>query len=503
MKTFLETDTRRIIPRWRDSRTTIASGELRPISPVRNVADKALATSLREKEAEWIQERTAVAARELVSAALIAGSSPEAENAAGFLLERADPTLPHIREAARRIFFQEDGGKEGQELELGDAREAIGRLRLHLHLHPRNPLGWVDLGRLYAREGLPKQAKKSVLAGLSLAPSHRFTLRSMARLLVHLHEEEEADSLLRSHPATLKDPWLASAAIAVATVLGRVPSQVKVGRAMLESRNFSSYDLSELACALGSLEIEAGNVRGAKKLFRQALVEPSDNSIAQVEWAGHKLDTSLIEASHLKHPFSFEARAAQFYWSGEWEASLEECRQWQEDEGFSGRPAALGTFVAAVLLEDYEICERMARRGLIANPNDAALLNNLAFSLASTNRAQEAERILKTISVRAESVEYHICATATAGLIAFRLGKCEEGRDSYRAAIELARGPRNKFYAAMAAAYWAREEIRAAGPQVHIDEALNLSSMEQKQLDPQHKRILDVLLARTSQMVLT
>ena len=67
------------------------------------------------------------------------------------------------------------------------------------------------------------------------------------------------------------------------------------------------------------------------------------------------------------------------------------------DEPFSSRPAVLGSFAAATGLEDYGLAVNITGNGLIANPNELGLINNLAFSLA-LNKPHEALKELQTAS---------------------------------------------------------------------------------------------------------
>ena len=129
--------------------------------------------------------------------------------------------------------------------------------------------------------------------------------------------------------------------------------------------------------------MRAGNAKIARKLFREALVQPTENAVAQVSWAAEHLPAFDIDPAVFSVPRSFEAKAWNFYHTARWPQALVESWNWLGDQPFSARPAVHGSFIASVLLEDYAEAQRIAAGGLIANPKDFTLINNIAFALAN------------------------------------------------------------------------------------------------------------------------
>src|SRR5207249_5632885 len=170
-----------------------------------------------------------------------------------------------------------------------DRYPRIAALRGRLKKDPRQALAWANLALEYASLGLRDKAKRAMNAGLSLAPSNRFLLRSAARLRLHLNEPEEARALLLRQPKTRHDPWLLSAEIAIATVLGKPSRLIRDGREMVEGAEFAPAHLAELASALGTVELLSGKTKAARKLFHRSLEAPTDNSVAQAVWASREL----------------------------------------------------------------------------------------------------------------------------------------------------------------------------------------------------------------------
>ncbi len=451
---------------------------------------------LKNRIADWKRYKTLGFATELVSSAFSLGLESQVADVALFLL--GDPT--NVPEPALRIARAVLGADQGViytahvPLAIPSNRESIHALRTGLRDYPRDPFKWIDLARRYAGVGLPKKAEQAILAGLSLAPTSRPILRAAARFFVHTHDPERAFLMLRKATSIRNDPWLVAAEIAVSDVAHKTSGLIKLGRSMLGNNSFKPAEISELASAIGSLELSAGNIRGARKLFERALLEPNDNSVAQAEWASRKIKDFGVPPEHLSKPLNFEARAIQYYTLGEWLTALEETEKWQSDEPFSSRPPSLGTFIAAVVLDDHDKGVQIGQQGLIANPSDSVLLNNLAFSLASLCRVTEAEVVFSKIHPRSCDLELQIALSATAGLIKFRKGLVEEGRSKYRHAIELARGSMNKFQRLLAASFLLREEVRIDSKEVEA--TLDFIVRESKGHNPKDLIVIDMLTHR-------
>jgi hypothetical protein len=89
---------------------------------------------------------------------------------------------------------------------------------------------------------------------------------------------------VRDESVVREDPWLLAAEVAVASVAGRRPMFVRQGRKVLESGRLPALQTAKLASAIATLEMTAGDTRSARRLFRESLVDPTDNSLAQAGW---------------------------------------------------------------------------------------------------------------------------------------------------------------------------------------------------------------------------
>lgn len=468
MSKFLDNSNRRIIPRWRDFRKTCLLGELTSIETAKKKnlteGDK---FDIEKRILEWKANRTLSFAADLVSVAFVSGEYEKAVEAAQYILSNENKATSILVSLARRILdpaFDKVWTNNFQN--VLSSKERIKRIKVLLREDPRDVLLWVDRAREYTILGQTDHALWAMNFALKMAPTNRFVLRSATRLFIHCDEKgvekEKAHFLLKKTPITKKDPWLLAAEIAVASILDKTSKFMKLGKEMIDSKSFSPFDISELSGVIATIELAEGSTRRAKKLFNKALIKPTENSVAQAEWATREITGFELDPQHLNVASSFEARTWRYYYSEDWDASLKEALDWLTDQPFSTRPAIHGSYVASVALENYEQSIEIAEKGLAANPYDFTLLNNIAFALASLNKVDEAEKKLNRVDKKSISGSDIVALLATTGLVYFRKRDQEAGRKLYKQAIEKARQFNSKKMAALAAIYLAREEILAA-----------------------------------------
>jgi len=436
-------------------------GELSPFAKRRNPT---LPDGLLDEKIDaWRHHKTISFASEVVGTALVLGREKESEEAARFIKSAGKQATPIQREIAESILSPATPNK----ISAGDEPRAHVRLlRQRLKQDPHNPVAWSDISLAYACLGLSYKARRAMTVAIDLAPDHRFIIRSAARLFVHLGEPDYAHYLLLRADSTAVDPWLMAAEIAVAGVADKASEYAKVGRKFIEAEKFAPWHASELAGALGTLESEHGNLRGGRKLFRHALIQPTANTVGQARWVQSATGVPLLDSSTLNTRFAFEARAWQEFYSGGWRRSFDQTKLWLDDEPYSSRPAVLGSYVASGILGQYDEAVLMARMGLRANPNDPTLLNNLIFSLIHFGELVEAEQTLEKLKSSDLEQANKVLLRATTGLLRFRQGSPDLGRNDYLEAIRMAGEAKNRIYQTRAAIYLALEEIRTKSPYV-------------------------------------
>lgn len=435
---------------------------------------------LHKRVRDWQEHQSLHFATDLLSEAFIAGKGELAVDAAEFVLQH-----PRSSKAARHIaqrVLAPDKETTGSELlikvstKVSMAEEyglEIHSLRQRLYNEPRNAILYVDIARYYTILGQIEKAKKMMNVALQITNNNRFVVRSAVRLYLHLHDLGHAARILRSADNTAIDPWLLSADISVAALMGRLSKHVKSGIRMVNDAAYHPRQISELASALATLEFKHGASKKSRKLFARALVDPTENSVAQAAWVDRNgmtlnlgQDLSLIHRSH-------EAQAYKNFFECEWDESVNEALSWLADQPFSGRPATLAAYICHTLIDDYDKGAEILKRALQSNPGEAAVLNDLVFALASGDKLKEANKAFNSIDRNTVGPGLQITLKATEGLLHFRQGDPDYGRSLYLEAIQEARREGLKERAALASLMLLREDLRLNSN--YIDNSLELA----------------------------
>ncbi len=322
--------------------------------------------------------------------------------------------------------------------------------------------------------GHTEKAKRSITAAKSLTPNSRIVLRATARFLVNAGKKEEAYRLISSATRTRHDPWLIAAEIAISQSVDKNPRYWKTGKEYIERGSIEPLHLSELAVAIGTQELLAGNRRSARKFFAKGLLDPTENALAQARWAETNLGVGLVgDAWGLnvgKRP-AFEAEFLRHFNSADMLQAIDCAENWYELEPFSSIAASAVAHVAG-LIDDYDRAERYAKYGLIAHPNEPSLHNNLIYAQISSGKlfaGKTPEQISATVLAIIRKLKTYVdggnldCihAIANLGLLAFRLGQPEDGRQLYEEAIRIAHKMQQPAQAATASVFFAREAVLA------------------------------------------
>lgn len=489
---------RRIVPRWRPSGLASSSADFTALKKPSIRAPLALDERGQALRA-FLADRNLGTASEALTEALLEGNADGAKRCAAYIRQNANsapaPLLRLANEAAPGELPSPTGAVE------------VARWRSLLKLSPRNAVVWADMARHYAAQGDKKQATRCMQTALQLAPDHRWMLRTASRFLVHQQDYAAAHKLLANHPRTKTDPWLMAAELACAHVAGKVPKSWKAGNDALRYDRFSAVHVSELATAIGMMELEGGNKKQAKKLVQRGLIVPTENTLAQVIWAK--------EAKHLGDGFvglsklvsaredAFEASYKIGLRQGDFPRAFAACRQWMDDEPFAARPKMETTFIAS-LLDDYDLIQRIARK---ISKTDGKLSNememNVLFAELSSGQidAKDPDTFGKTVARLKTLMDIGglltVHATANLALLSYRSGNPEAGRDLYRVAIDLARKQEGIENAALAATFAAREAILAGATdaELHLNEADELATKAGSEASQFYNRKLRALIA--------
>lgn len=417
---------------------------------------------------QWIENPRTSTAVDLVGEALILKDfeSSEAIKAAKYILRKGSSSSSLIRQLANHFLGKIETPlsilREPKEIPDRDSqRVEIARLKRSVRNYPVNPIAWSDLSLSYATIGQADKAKMAMNIAMSLAKGNRFVLRSASRCFLHFEEPDRAVDILNKSGLCAIDPWIASAEIAIAESKGLKSKCISRAKDLIEDDNLTPFSRGELAASLGTIEIKSGSIRRAKKIMSKAIRDPTENALAQVEWASsiHDIDfNDMIELRRIV-PASYEATAVHAYYSKEFAESLKASEKWGRFQFLSSRPIIHSTFIASSMLNDDLATIDIFDNALPVQQNSALAVNNYAFSLARVGRTEEAANKLNQWINKASSEE-KLVFTATMGLICFREGDVEGGRRLYNIAVngfELLKDYRS---ASIAKYYWAVEEKR-------------------------------------------
>jgi tetratricopeptide (TPR) repeat protein len=456
---------RHLLPRWLASKTSITTGELTPAVPGTPSPKEDVHFDLRKNE--WERERSVDVAAELVGSAIVLGRESEVEAAARMLAEATSDVSVTLREMAQQALGigpkrppPPRPSRPGR-LDRPPVYLRISRLRHHLQVNPRDAYGWLDLGRLYAILGQNERALRPVQIALAIVPEDRLVLRTSARYFVHINQSDRAHRVLAGAKATASDPWLMAAEIAVSQHAELPSRMANRGQRGLKDDKWTHRSRSELAGSLATLFLEDGAGAKARQLFRESLVDPTENAVAQAQWAVPRTAGLVVPPQLFLAPMTHEARALHDYTAGQWSDALERCWDWQEFEPTSSRPTITGSYIAGVAFEDGDAMLEFTDRGLAAEPHNQFLLNNRAVGLIYQGHLAEAERLLLGIVIDQAPMPAKATLYATTGMLLFRSGDMATGRSFYEKAITHPHVRQDRRFNALALWHLAREEARS------------------------------------------
>ena len=470
---FDELRARRVVPRWRPSTLAAQAAEARTAPPA---AQADPSGEIQQKLLEFEATPSVPVAAELMFLGISGQNDDAARRAAQLIVESA----AHIGATQLVTTAKKVLGAADTEQVVTHGADFIRRARRLLSIDYRNPVLLMDVAReLTVRQRLD-QAKGYVQKALELAPQSRFVLRSAARFFLHIEDDGRAHDVLRKSPLFERDPWIRASEIAVATVRGRTSTIAKQTlRSLLDPKSkgqASSPCTTELVSAVATLELLAGAKKQAKQLFKQSLVAPNDNSLAQAEWAAARLGL-VVDPTVLKIPFSFEANANNAYRHLQIESAITFAQNWSADEPFASRPHDLLCFLRCIAGQ-YGAAFDEARKALeVGNPDDIGLNLNLMFTqIQQGGDLQSVYDGLLQLAKHPEAKTYAPHIVANIGALAYVTDDVNDlsfARECYQRAIRIARARNEPHMEALARAYFARAAVNAGDPaaQAILDES--------------------------------
>ena len=226
------------------------------------------------------------------------------------------------------------------------------------------------------------------------------------------------------------------------------------------------------------MSINPARGRKVRRYFRQALVDPTENAVAQAGWLARHMPEFELPPESLHVPRAFEAQSWQAAVDEDYGRAVELSWEWLKDEPYSSRSALFGSWIASMATADLYEAERIVEAARLANPDDPRLLAQLFYCRASRGEVDAAESVLPRLETAIENDEGHrrpeeweVMLHADRGLLAYRRGHVAEGRRLYDAALRVAKSNKLREAHSLALLNYVREEARSnpAAP-VNIEE---------------------------------
>lgn len=443
MALFIDSTDRLLIPTWREFDKSVS--ELAPVGVYKHPLNKG---DIQIYLSDWRGNKNLVSAGELITAALVNGQTvdPEVRAAAKFVLDyplRVPGTLANASKDILSIPIAEDIDPSVR----FPIYAKIAKLKKLLVAYPATAIFHIEIARQYMLLGQLDKAERHINAALYFDYHNRYVVRSAARFFIHEDNEEKAIDVLRKSGLTKKDPWLMASEISVSRKYGKRSPNLRRAIEMIDSKNYSSFDLSELFGTIGMEEYESGSYKKSRRLFNQSLTAANDNSFAQAQWMAKNRQLELVFPDAPINTSFKEALCYEKFFAGDFDSALQYAIQWQEETPYSLKCAMFGSGISTAFKKNYKTSIDLLKNYLRTNQRSKAALNDLAYAYALSNDTVNAQKNINAASkeIDRNNIELvDICIMATQGLILFREGMAEEGTGFYDFAIEWSRRHQDK-----------------------------------------------------------
>lgn len=429
---------RRLIPRWRPMTQTMGTGESRSLvdrAPFPFIGDQ---DALTRAVSTWRAQPSTSNLGEVLAFAVHSQFLPTVLGVADAVRSAGSPITVVQSTLVATLRGEQETQSSEFELPAHDVcqypfQSKTHELRRLLKIAPSNVLALLDFAQLQSATGKQKGALRSILTALNLAPRNRVVIRTAARFYVHNGEFDKAHSLIRKAILGIEDPWLLASEIALSDLAGKASNSLNRGKRILAESKFRPAHIAELAGAIASAELMAGQMKAARSALRVALASPNGNVMAQALSEQASMGVSLNEPRLQKIiEGSSEARLFTAWQASDADRAESFAMKWHFEEPFSSRPIQFLTTLYS-LRGHHEKAARWILIGLRADPKDLGLLTNLAFSSAKLGKFAEAERVIRRLRVIAGDA-YEPFLLATEGLISLKQGALLQATEKYRGA---------------------------------------------------------------------
>lgn len=418
----------RIIPRWLEYNKTVKTGELTLSRQSPLEINNATKENIQLDLQEFTTAPTALLACRLMGAGIILGDEQLSHDMATYISKNGGVDLLSANLADNIL----NAGNEKEQVTEVDVR--IASIRKWTSEYHRDAVAWIELARVFTIKGLKEKAKKATITALQLAPYDRYIVRCAVRFFLHTGDYESAWHYVSKASKSHFDPWIKATEVNVANISAKSIPAIK--KLIPNELSFEqSFHFSELLESYGYLELESGNDRKAKKQMRLAWQNPSESVITHAEWIIRNKLPGLKGSSDLEFARSPEANTWRNYVELKLDKALEAAQEWALEEPYSKYPFIVGACIASNA-DKPEIGVEIAARGLMIDPNNRAIINNLCYALLRAGNTVSASKYIKKLYPQNEAVtENDLIALATVGLYEIKVNNIARGREYYTEVI--------------------------------------------------------------------
>lgn len=473
MALFIDSTERLLIPTWREFDKSFY--ELNPIGQHKHPAAKG---DIQKYLTEWRINRNLVTAGELITAAIVNGltEEPAVLEAARYVVDYPSKVPAPLMDASKNMISMPSPVDDDPKVRF-PIYEKIAKLKKLLNDYPTAAIYHVEIARWYMLLGQLDIAETHICAALYFDHDNRFVVRSAARFYIHRDEGDKAVAVLRRSELTKFDPWLMASEISVSRKFKKRSPFLKKAFQLVDSNDFSSFDLSELCGTIGMEELENNGFKKSRKLFNQSLKAANDNSFAQAQWVAKNRHLDLVFPNAPIDMNFKEALSYEKFFAGDYPSALQYAMQWQKEMPYSLKCVMFGSGISTIFQKDYQTSIRLLDNYLRTNQRSKAALNDLAYAYALDNDTVNAQKKLDMAVKEIDRNHYElvdICLIATQGLVLFREGNEELGSEFYESAIESSRRLSDKEMLHSAQLNYSRELLLHSNTEANREKVTNI-----------------------------
>ena len=431
-------DNRQLIPRWHTSRKAM-SLQFPSLTNIKRVNPFEKDHFLESVRQNWISNKNILTATELYTALLVRDihNDPDGLSALNFLVQNENCLKRGVRDLVTPRPNHIDKSAKYYSYDRKDVASIISRLKSIVRNFPEDFMTWCDLAFYYTVLGHEDKAEVCISVAWKICNGNSYVARSYARFLIHRDDPEQAMWILKKSGYVGKEPMITSASIAIANTFDlRGPEFTRANKLLNDHRGIPAFS-SELAAALGTIEVLNGRKKKARELFRIAFRQPSENTISQFKWLKHKYDFE-IHGLLQDDGSTLEGSVNELYVQGQFKECRDKLLELFDFQPISGAPIADAGYMSLVGLNDPDFVIALSDGRVPYAHMSFGELNNLIVAKLMKSNIDNIAVLFRILSRKIEnkSSETYGVYKATAGMLLFKLGQIEEAKELYQDAIK-------------------------------------------------------------------